>query len=247
MKYEIVFFSFLIFLSNCCEVRMPDSSVYDLTSLSQMKEIKKEFKHYNYRAGFCKPTGSPCKGNANSFASVFIPSQNSEICYANLSNSWGNGSKYIDPINKNLGISFSLGSGEMCTYSASENTYQVEYQLHCDSTKEFEFTNVMRVNGCRYQFIFLTKYGCPSAVSKGFLDSLFFGISASTLLLFLTMISLAYLMLFSYFNYRRNPKDGLVKALPHRQFWQKFFGYAMLGVKVTVQKIKRKIKEMQKK
>jgi len=42
-------------------------------------------------------------------------------------------------------------------------------------------------------------------------------------------------------NYRRNPDDGVVKSLPHREFWTDFVDNAMLGSRIISRKVREKI------
>ena len=244
-KLAILFSLFSLFYSKTCSVTLPNGVNYNLSSLANLGEVNRQVSHFNYRASFCSALTNPCSKKVSSPASVFIKGHTNDICYIYFAEFWQPTASFLDPQNENAGIKLKLQLGDKC-YPSGTN-YSVEYHMHCDPTQELLFTNVLKISNCDYHYVFSTKYGCLSAADKGYL-SIFTNtsgeVSSFRILLFLCLIFTCYVGIFIVINYRKNPKDGLVKGIPHRQFWIKFLNYAYFGANNTAKLIVRKAKQL---
>lgn len=142
--------------------------------------------------------------------------------------------EYIDPINPSTGVKITLPPGDKCYFGGG--SYTVSYLLFCDLIHDIDFDTIIKSQTCNFEYHFRTKYACPQA----FIKSEVFG--SKSILLGLIFIISFYCIGFSFLNYRSNPEDGLMKAMPHREFWMEFFDNALHGVKVIVRYAKNKIK-----
>ena len=128
-------------------------------------------------------------------------------------------------------------------FSPGDNCYlggglhEINYIMRCDMNKEIDFETMVKRQNCSYDFHFGTKWACPS----NFLSS---GshFNSKSILIYLIIIFCVYCVGFSFKNYRNNPEDGLLKALPHREFWADFIDNAKLGVNLIVKKVKETIR-----
>jgi hypothetical protein len=113
----------------------------------------------------------------------------------------------------------------------------VTYIMRCDMNKEIEFESIVKRQSCSYDFYFATKWACQSNfISHGS------NFNSKNILIYLIIIFSMYCVGFSFMNYRNNPEDGLLKSLPHREFWRDFIENAGLGAGIIVKKIKEAIK-----
>ena len=115
--------------------------------------------------------------------------------------------------------------------------YKLTYYLNCDINKEMEFTAIKKVTSCIYEYYFATKHACI----ENFISESFW--SSKKILFVLAASFLFYCFGFSFMNYRRNPDDGVVKALPHREFWVEFADNAMVGSRIISRKFKEKLSQ----
>lgn len=125
--------------------------------------------------------------------------------------------------------------GEKCFMSTIE--YKLTYYLNCDMNKEMEFSSIKKVTSCIYEYHFSTKHACY----ENFISESSWG--PKKILFILIASFLFYCLGFSFMNYRRNPDDGVIKALPHRDFWIEFVDNAMLGSRIISRKVKQKLSQ----
>jgi hypothetical protein len=114
----------------------------------------------------------------------------------------------------------------------STQEYKLTYLLYCDQSEEIRFKTIRKVSTCIYEYHFLTKRACYS----NFTTSSAF--SSKVILFYLTIIFSVYCLGFSVMNYRNNPDDGLIKSLPHRNFWIEFIENVKVGASLTLVKFK---------
>ena len=103
--------------------------------------------------------------------------------------------------------------------------------IYCDLTEEIKFKTIRKVSTCIYEYHFLSKHACYSNFIK---ESNF---SSKKILFFLIAIFSLYCIGFSAMNYRNNPDDGVIKALPHRDFWSEFYENTLVGGRLTYEKL----------
>ena len=149
------------------------------------------------------------------------------MCLSKLTLSWeGVKADYIDEHIKNTGIKLSFTMGERCYFGQGD--YNLSYQLKCDPTKEAELLTITKIQNCHFEFQFNTRYACQSYIEANN-SSLF---NSKKILIYFIALFCFYCVGFSYLNYKNNPEDGLMKAMPHREFWAEFFENVLLGVRV---------------
>lgn len=108
--------------------------------------------------------------------------------------------------------------------------YKLSYNLYCDMTEEIRFKTIRKISTCIYEYHFLTKHACYA----NFIHESSF--SSKKILFFLILVFSIYCVGFSILNYRNNPDDGLIKALPHRNFWSEFYENVVIGARLTSEK-----------
>ncbi len=109
--------------------------------------------------------------------------------------------------------------------------YKLSYIIYCDLTEEIRFKTIRKISTCIYEYHFVSKHACYSNFIK---DSSF---SSKKILFFLIVIFSIYCIGFLVMNYRNNPDDGLIKALPHRNFWNEFLENTSKGARLTYEKL----------
>ncbi len=133
---------------------------------------------------------------------------------------------YIDQNIKNAGIKITFPLGERCYFGQGD--YMLSYNLKCDPTKEVELHTILKIQNCNYEFEFNTKYACQSYIE----DTNYSHFNSKKILIYFISLFFFYCIGFSFLNYKNNPEDGLMKSLPHREFWAEFFENVILGVRV---------------
>lgn len=98
-----------------------------------------------------------------------------------------------------------------------------------------EFTLIKKITSCIYEYHFATKHACY----VNFISESAWGPKKILLILVATFI--IYCIGFSYMNYKNNPDDGIIKALPHRDFWVEFIDNAMLGSRIISRTVREKL------
>ena len=227
-----IFFLLFLFLllksSNTCKFSLPNGYIVDLSSVANQDYIlQKGF--YTVRANICAKTSQQCVSSNNSPA--VLQFKNGK-CYS-LSPSW-------NPRNRNLFdenvLSLEFKEGDKCFINSREN-FHVEYIVKCSHTRIIELTNVEQSAGCYYKLYFNTQFACPEYVTGGISFK-----SSKTILCFIVIMFTLYLATFTYKNYKQAPEDGVIKALPHREFWREFFSDVRRGVNVSYETVKRLMK-----
>jgi len=150
---------------------------------------------------------------------------------------------------KSLGIKLIFPQGPKCNAVAY---YKLTYLLKCDPTNTGIHLEIIKKNSnCDIVFEFLTKYTCLSFAYNGNFSGFdtsgngvqataVEGVSYQTILFWILLIFIIYLISFSIYNYRSNPEDGVIKSLPHREFWSAFFFNTIYGCEITYNYIKLK-------
>lgn len=98
-------------------------------------------------------------------------------------------------------------------------------------TEEIRFKTIRKISTCIYEYHFLTRHACYSTFIK---ESSF---SSKNILFVLIAIFSLYCIGFSAMNYRKNPDDGIIKALPHRNFWSEFYENVTIGARLSYEKL----------
>lgn len=148
---------------------------------------------------------------------------------------------YIDSVIKTIGVKINLPDGEKCY--VGKGNHKVTYIMKCDASETLKFVKADKINACTVEYEFLSKTACQlgwfrfsfSFTSDGSL------ITPKNILITCGFGLFLYFVLFTYYNYKRNPEDGLVKALPNREFWSEFVTNVGEGFSVTCNYFKRKI------
>lgn len=135
---------------------------------------------------------------------------------------------------KTQGLKLTFPEGERC-YLGKGN-YQLSYLLKCDPQQELQFDTVRKEGVCIIEFNFFTKYAClhfsyksSSSIFSSSGDSI---LTSKNILLTLVIVSILYVIVFTFINYRKNPEDGIIKSLPHRSFWSSFFDNSLYGYEI---------------
>ena len=129
--------------------------------------------------------------------------------------------------------------GEKC-YLGHGN-YQLSYLLKCDPNIELSFETVWKLGQCQMEYSFLTKYACVHfSIQSSFSIFSINGGSKDIVATILIVLSI-YISVFTYINYRNNPEDGFIKALPHRSFWGTIFDNSQYGLEISLNFCKAKI------
>jgi hypothetical protein len=163
------------------------------------------------------------------------------VCLSKLSFNWHPTITYIDSIIKTLGIKITLPDGERC-YIGSGN-HKVTYIMKCDTNEELKFLSADKINACTVEYHFSSKYACQTSGIKFSFSFVSDGsvFTPKNILVTLTSILFLYFVLLTYYNYKRCPEDGMIKALPHREFWSGLISNINEGCSVTFSFIKSKI------
>ena len=115
--------------------------------------------------------------------------------------------------------------------------------MKCDENEDIKFVSADKVNACTVEYHFNSKYACQSSgIKLGFSfvsDGSMF--TPKNILITSGLIMFFYFILFTYFNYKRNPEDGLIKSLPNREFWSNFFENISVGCNATSNCFKAKL------
>lgn len=144
--------------------------------------------------------------------------------------------EYIDDNNINFGVKLTFPPGEKCFMSAI--SYSLSYHMNCNLNKEIEFTSIKKISSCIYEYHFETKYAC----SINFITSSIW--TSKNVLLIIFFLFTFYCVGFSVMNYRKNPEDGVIKSLPHREFWREFFDNANVGASIIFKFVREKIDKL---
>jgi hypothetical protein len=218
-----------------CQYLLKDGSIVNFTNLKRSVDYGFQINRFIYKANFCGSLANQCTGSSTP-AGVFL---NSGSCIYKLVHSWEGGNlDYIDSANPLKGLKLIFPPGDRCSFSGSP--FQLSYVLNCDESKEIDFNTILKLGACNYEYHFYTKYGCQSNFIRA--DSNF----TSKKILFMIFLSFClYCIGFSYKNFKNNPEDGLMKALPHRDFWLEFFENTQIGANLIYKYVKSRVKTNQ--
>lgn len=218
-------------LTNLCELEMIDRSIYDLSKIRKTPtDYYVIMGRYTYKANFCGPLNDQCVTSPKCPAAMFL---RGNACVNRYTNEWKPHAEYIDPMLKGKGIKLTFPDGDKCYLGFGSQ--KLTYMLNCDKNVDVQFERIEKVTTCIINYHFNTKYACPEfAVNPSSLPNY----SPKDILLGLFIISLIYLIGFSYYNNRNNPEDGWIKNLPHREFWSSFFENVGYGMSSSYNKIR---------
>lgn len=163
------------------------------------------------------------------------------MCLSKLSFSWNPTISYNDNIIKTLGVKLTLPDGERC-YLGKGN-HKMVYNMKCDLNEELKFVSADKLNACSVEYNFSSKYACQLT---GFRISFSFVTDGSVftpknILVTISFVFFLYFVLCTYYNYKRNPEDGLIKSFPNRDFWSNLIGSISEGCSTTYRFFKEKI------
>jgi hypothetical protein len=157
------------------------------------------------------------------------------ICFNHVSSDWdGSKLQYIDDTSPSKGLKMSLPPGDLCFFGGGK--FNLVYLLECDTTVDAQLISVTKKQLCDYEFKFKTKSACQANFEKAS------SLSSKGILLALIVLFSVYCLGFFLKNYRENPEDGVMKALPHREFWSNFIENASYGCKTILKFAKNKLK-----
>lgn len=218
---------------NTCQFTSSDGYTYDISNMRKAAiDYKYDYMKYSYRANFCGPLITTCNAS-EAPAGLFL---RRGVCVGKFTRTWSNmgiKAEYLDNDIKTNGIRLSFESGERCISSFGQQ-FSLNYTIKCDPSQISKLETVRKVTACNYDFVFSSKYGCPTS----FISS---NSNSKSILFYLSLVFCIYLVGFTYINYRNNPEDGLVKALPHRDFWREFAEYAVDGYRFSLDFTKSKV------
>ena len=191
---------------------------YDLSNLKKLDDLS-FYKTFEFKASFCRSLNNKCF-QSTSPAGYF---QNN-VCFGYFSKNWNAlSAEYYLKDNPNSGLKLNFGiPGSGCASSFDKMNYLI-YSIKCDYTKEITFEDVNKIDICKYEFVFSSKYACPISSS----------ITSYSILKFMLIVGLIYIIVFTYINFKNNPEDGLMKAFPNREFLGYFFECVVEGFRVT--------------
>jgi hypothetical protein len=234
VKLSFPFFTLLLSLNlselvssqntnNPCEIEMIDRTIYDLSKMrNQHADYNVFMGRYTYKANFCGPLNNQCITSPKCPAAMFL---RGNACVNRYTTEWKPHAEYIDQIVKAKGIRLTFPDGDKCYLGFGSQ--KLTYILNCDKMVDVQFERIEKVTTCIVNYHFNTKYACPEfAVSP----ASSFKYSPVDILLGLVILFLIYLVGFTYSNYKNNPEDGLIKNLPHRDFWSNFFENISFGM-----------------
>jgi hypothetical protein len=218
-----------------CQYSLKDGSIVNFTHLKRRVDYGFQINRFIYKANFCGSLANQCPGSLTP-AGVFL---NSGSCLYKLVHKWENTYlDYIDTANPSKGVKLIFPPGDRCNFSGAP--FQLSYVLNCDESKEIDFNTILKLGTCNYEYHFYTKYGCQSNFQRT--DSNF----TSKKILFIIILTFSlYCIGFSYINFKNNPEDGLMKALPHRDFWLEFLENTQLGANVIYKYVKNRFRANQ--
>lgn len=237
----ITFILFLRFryypISSGCEFTLPNGNKIDLSALQNPNQdfiIQKSY--YTIQANICRKAVNQCNNNLSA-KSPAIMTLKSQKCFS-LAPSWTPriNQQRTNPLYDDLDLKLTFDQGDKCFF-ARDSYFHLDYVFKCSPGKEIEFSNVEQSAGCSYHLIFFTKYACADILPPGGSGGNIFT-SSKTILLILVFLFGVYLTGFTYKNYKENPEDGVIKALPHRDFWKEFFINTRAGVNFVYNKMK---------
>lgn len=216
--------------TSICNYQSQDGYSFNLNKMRKtFFDYKFDYMKYTYKANFCGPLISSCN-RSSAPAALFLKKG---FCIGKFTKYWSAiQADYYDNDIKTNGIKLTFQSGERCMNSYNSQ-YILTYTIKCDPNEEGKLETVKKVNICGYDYVFSSKYGCPiGSISSSF---------SKTILFYLFIAFSLYVCFFTYINYKENPEDGLIKALPHRIFWREFIETAYFGAIIIYDFIKGKI------
>jgi hypothetical protein len=157
------------------------------------------------------------------------------VCIMPLSDSFKIEADYIDTVDKSKGVKLNLPEGGVCAMDPNK-FYKVYYQVNCDLGVEGEFTNVVKLDDCTYEYHFTSKHGCYTKHTQYLLTFT----SMTTYIIVVSFLMVIYCIGFMVLNYRTNPEDGIIKALPNRPFWTKLIEKSEDSITGLYNLVKRK-------
>lgn len=208
-----------------CKINTPDNKYsINLNSLNNSVDYRLDIQGYSYKANFCSSLISKCGGTSTPAALFDI----SGLCLGPFTSNWENISvHYISEENHNEGIKLIFNTkGGQCPNSYN-NLLSLTYTLKCDeSFVDASLESLLKIDSCNYNFVFHTNAVCFHLQSS--LMSILIKFEAIFMI-----ILLCYLVFFTYFNYKKNPEDGVIKAFPNRDFWVEFIDCVIVGIKIS--------------
>lgn len=211
-----------------CEFTSTESGLtYNLESMrNPTVDYSFDSSKYTYKANFCGPMIEHCNNNSLP-AALYV---RKSYCIGKMTMDWEFSSiDYLNPEIKTNGIKLIFNAGDKCYMGYAAN-YQVTYSIKCNPYVEDHLESVNKISPCSYDFIFESKHGCAVTADE----------NSKVILTYISLGLILYILVFSYLNYKENPEDGLMKALPHREFWRSFFGNSVEGFKFTTMFIREK-------
>lgn len=212
-----------------CEFVNDSGYNYDLTPLrNTLQDYKFDSFKYTYKANFCGSLVEQCPGSMTPVG-LFV---RRNYCIGRMTYGWDTANaEYLNHDNKSSGIKLTFGQGEKC-YLGFNSYYQVIYTLKCNPYAETKLETVNKLSTCTFEYVFESKHGCATSSGGSF--------GSKTILMYLIIAMSCYLMLFSYLNFKQNPEDGLMKAIPHRAFWREYLECMGHGANKSVEFVKEK-------
>ena len=216
-----------------CEYEMIDNVKYDLSKLrKETIDYTNIIGRYTYKANFCGPLVNKCVTLPDTPAAMFL---RGNACLNRYTTQWKPHTEYIDPLIKSKGIKLSFPEGDKCYLGVGN--HKLTYILSCDKNIEVQFERIEKVTTCTIEYHFMTKYACLEFA----ISSSWNYLNSKTILAIMVVLIAWYFIGFTYYNMKSNPDEGLIKNLPHREFWSNFCEYASLGISTTLSFINSKL------
>jgi hypothetical protein len=223
------------FLANECQYDLSNGLNIDISGLRKPQDYKLTQGAFTYYANFCGSLNRDCNGREIPAAVYSYGEHFDQTCIMPLADSFKIDADFMDKDNKSKGLKLDVPEGGVCNMNR-DRFYKVTYHLMCDLAVEGVFNNVVKADDCTYEFYFLSKYGCYSTYYKNQSYLTTYVINVMILSCILGAYCIGYMM----FNYRKNPEDGLVKALPHRSFWTNWISKGSDSLDWLYQVVRRK-------
>lgn len=138
---------------------------------------------------------------------------------------------------KSKGIKLQFPEGEKCYLGVGN--HKLVYILNCEKNVEVQFERIEKISTCVIEYYFNTKYACQEFAVNN--DSNNIAVDSKMLLMVLGVVFTIYCIGFTFVNMRNYPEEGLIKNLPHREFWSNLFEYSIHGCSVSSNLIMSKI------
>eukprot|EP00461_Guttulinopsis_vulgaris_P000018 UN00018 len=213
--------------------------VINLKSLKgQVKDVVDPFDadHYQYTMTFCATSSeAKCaadKGSICQYDQTQPASERYTAALASFTNTPAPEATYIQPGNKNSGVSIRFKNGGICHLPGGvQIDRQVDLRIKCPTSGSDSKITISETSTCVYEIDMFHKSACAGASDDE-------GMSGGAIFLLIIFITLAIYFAagFAICMFRFGKRG--IDAVPHKDFWCSLPGWYVAGIKFTIGKIK---------